>query len=274
MAGILLPPSSLPPFRAALKILRVGADDGDRRQAHDRHHGEEETDAEGGDEHALARFLGVGHGEEAHQNMRQTGGAEHQPSDSDTAVTGSARKGTRPHQRHAFLGILDRLGGQRLEIETELGKRQQHHQRAAAQQQAGFDDLHPGGGDHAAERDIDHHQHADDDHRDPVLQTEQQLDELARADHLRDQIEHHHGQRADGGDGAHLPLIQPVGGDVGEGELAQIAQPLGHDEHDERPADVEADAVDVAVKALEIGHAGQAEQGGRRHVVAGDGQPF
>ena len=59
-------------------VLRIGADDSDRRQAHDCHHGEEETDAEGRDEHALARLLGVGHGEKAHQNMGQTGGAEHQ----------------------------------------------------------------------------------------------------------------------------------------------------------------------------------------------------
>ena len=35
---------------------------------------------------------------------------------------------------------------------------------------------------------------------------------------------------------------------------------------------IEADAVNVAVEALEIGQAGQAEQSGRRHVVAGDRQ--
>ena len=53
-------------YGAALEVLRISADDGDRRQAHDRHHGKEETDAEGGNEYALARFLGVGHGKEAH----------------------------------------------------------------------------------------------------------------------------------------------------------------------------------------------------------------
>ena len=257
---------------AALEILRVGADDGDRRQSHDGDHGEKEADAEGGDEHALAGFLGVGHGEEAHQDVGQTGGAEHQAERQRDCRDRIGQESARRHQRHAFLGILDRLGRQRLEAEAELGKGQQHHQRAAAEQQAGLDDLHPGGGDHAAESDVDHHQHADDDHRHPVLHAEQQLDELARAHHLRDQIEHHHGQRADGRHGADPPLIQPVGGDVGEGEFAQVAQPFCHDEHDERPPDVEADAVNVAIKTLEIGHAGEAEQGGRRHVVAGDGQ--
>jgi len=40
---------------------------------------------------------------------------------------------------------------------------QDRHQRRAAEQQAGLDDLHPGGGDHAAEGDIEDHQHTDDD---------------------------------------------------------------------------------------------------------------
>ena len=48
----------------------------------------------------------------------------------------------------------------------------------------GLDDLHPGGGEHAAEGDVDDHQHADDDHRHPVVEAEQDLDQLAGADHL------------------------------------------------------------------------------------------
>jgi hypothetical protein len=134
-----------------------------------------------------------------------------------------------------------------LEREAELAERQQHHQRAAGQQHAGLDDLHPGRGDHAAEGDIHHHQDADDEDGDVVVETEQQLDQLAGTDHLRDQVEAHHGQRADRRHGAHLALVEAVGGDVGEGELAQVAQALGHQEQDDRPAGEEGQHVDVAV---------------------------
>ena len=91
-------------------------------------------------------------------------------------------------------------------------------------------------------------------------------------DHLGDQVEDHHGERRDRRHGADLPLVEPVGGDVGEGEAAQVAQPLGHQEEDDRPADEEGDHVHVAVEALRVGHGGEAEQRGRRHVVAGDGE--
>ncbi len=36
---------------------------------------------------------------------------------------------------------------------------------------------------------VERHQHADDHHRIFVAQAEQQFDQLARADHLRDQVE-------------------------------------------------------------------------------------
>jgi hypothetical protein len=88
----------------------------------------------------------------------------------------------------------------------------------------GLDDLHPGGGRHAAEQHVDHHQRADDHHRHPVLQAEQQLDQLAGTDHLGDQVEGHHHQRAAGGEGAHRRLLEAERGHVGEGELAQVAQ--------------------------------------------------
>ena len=61
-------------------------------------------------------------------------------------------------------------------------------------------------------------------------------------------------------------------GDVGEGELAEVAQPLGHQEGDDRPADQEADRVDQAVEAADHHRGRDAEEGCRRHVVAGDRQ--
>ena len=105
---------------------------------------------------------------------------------------------------------------------------------------------------------------------DGVGQAEQQLDQLAGADHLRDQVEGDDGQRAAGGERADRGLLQPVGGDVGEGVLAEIAQALGDHEQDDRPADQKADRVDQAVIAGRVDQRRDAEEGGRRHVVAGD----
>jgi hypothetical protein len=72
--------------------------------------------------------------------------------------------------------------------------------------------------------------------------------------------------------GADRRLLEAVAGHVGEGELAQVAQTLGHQEGDDGPADQEADRVDQAVEAR--GHHGRrdAQEGGRRHVVTGDRQ--
>ena len=165
---------------------------------------------------------------------------------------------------------LDRLGEQRVEVEAELGQHQQRHQRRAAEQQRRLDDLHPGGGDHAAEGDVDDHQHADDDDRPEIGQAEQQLDQLPGADHLRDQVEGDRDQRAGRRHRADRRRLQAIGGDVGEGEAAEVAQRLGHQEHDDRPADKEADRVDQAVVAGGEDQRGNAEERGRRHVVAGD----
>jgi hypothetical protein len=57
-----------------------------------------------------------------------------------------------------------------------------------------LDDLHPGGRDHPAEQHVEQHDAADDQHRRPIRQTEQEVDEPAGADHLRDQVEADHGQ--------------------------------------------------------------------------------
>ncbi len=123
---------------------------------------------------------------------------------------------------------IHRLADQPVIAEVEFAHRQEQHQRAADQQQECLDDLHPGGCHHTAEGHIQHHQRTDDHQGDLVVQAEQQPDQLPGPDHLRHQVETHHGQRADGGHGAHLALVETVRGDVGEGEAAQVAQPLGH----------------------------------------------
>ena len=146
------------------------------------------------------------------------------------------------------------------------------HEGRAGQQKARLDDLHPGGRLHAAEHDIDDHQHADDDDRVQVVEAEQKFDELARTDHLRDQVEGDHHERADRRQNADLCLVEAERGHVGERELAQVPQALGDQEEDDRPADEKADRVDQPVEAGGEDEAGDAEEGCRRHVVAGDGE--
>jgi hypothetical protein len=167
---------------------------------------------------------------------------------------------------------LHGLGEQRLGAEAELPHHHERHEAGAGQQQAGLDDLHPGGRGHAAEQHVHHHQRADDGDGVAVVQAEQQLDQLAGADHLRDQVERHHHQRAGGRERADRGLLEAVGGHVGEGELAEVAQLLGHQEGDHRPANQEADRVDQAVVAVGHHRCGNAQERGRRHVVAGDRQ--
>ncbi|MNI37429.1 hypothetical protein D3C73_915180 [compost metagenome] len=164
------------------------------------------------------------------------------------------------------------LGGQRLEAEIEATQGHQHQGRAARQEQDRLGDLYPCGGEHAAEDDIDQHQQSDYHHRRAVVETEQQFDQLTGTDHLHHQIAAHHGQRSEGGEAAHAGLIEAVGDDVGEGVAPQVAQALGHQEGDDRPADKEADDVDETVVALGEDQARQAQQRGGRHVVTGDCQ--
>jgi hypothetical protein len=174
-------------------VLRIGADDHHRGKAQGAHHQEEETDEAGGVEHRFARLLGVRHGEEAHQNVRQAGDAEHQAQGHRRGVDriGEHRAGPMMFQPLAWAcGFV----GQGLVAETELRHRHHREGGATGQQQHGLDDLHPGGGDHAAEDHIHHHQRADDHHRHRVVEPEQQLDQLTRTDHLHDQVAAHHRQ--------------------------------------------------------------------------------
>jgi hypothetical protein len=266
------PPMTLAADLAAFKELGVLADDDDGRKAHQQDHVEEVGHEAGRVQHGLAGFLGVGDGEEAHQDVRQASRTEHQAQTQGQGGDGVRQQGAREEQLLAQTVQRDGLAHHGLEAETELGHGQHHHQRATGQQHAGLDDLHPGGGDHATEGDVDHHQGADHEQGDVVVQAEQQLDQLAGTDHLGHQVETHHGQRGHRRHGAHLALVEPVGRDVGKGELAQVAQALGHQEQDDGPAGEEGDHVDVAIDALGVHQRGEAQQGGGGHVVAGNGQ--
>ena len=266
---------------------RVGQHEGDRAEADDEGQQVEVADPSGRPHHRLARFLGARHGEEAHQDMRQAGGAEHQRhaerDGGDRVLDETARSHDRQPLLERFLRRIPRRFGQvdldvdraleqRLGAETIAPHHHERHERRAGQEQAGLDDLHPGGGGHAAEEHVDHHQRADDDDGDPVVEAEQELDELPGADHLRDEVEGHDDQRAGCREDADRGLGEAEGGHVGEGELAEVAQAFGHEEGDHRPADEKADRVDQPVIARDHHRGGDAEERGGGHVVAGDGE--
>ena len=82
---------------------------------------------------------------------------------------------SRPQQTQAPGVRLDGGLRQAVQVEPEVEQHPQGQDRAAAHQQDGLDDLHPGGGRHAAEDDIDHHQRSDDHHSLAVAQPEQAL---------------------------------------------------------------------------------------------------
>ncbi len=232
----------------------------------------EVADEAGGIEHALARFLGVTHGEEAHQDVGQAGGTEHQGQTQRDGGDGIGDQATRAHDGDALLVHLDRFTEQGADVEVDRLHHHDGHEAGSGEQHHRLDDLHPGGGQHAAKQYVEHHQDADQHHGHMVLQAEQQLDELAGTDHLGDQVEGDHHQRAAGGESAHLGLLEAIGGHVGKGVLAEVAQPLRDQEQDDGPAHQKADGVDKTVVAGGVDQRRDAEERGGRHVVTGDGQ--
>jgi hypothetical protein len=88
------------------------------------------------------------------------------------------------------------------------------------------------------------------------------------ADHLRNQIKRDDRQRRDRGRDADRLLAQSKRHDVGERVATEVAQRLGDEKHDDRPADEKADRVDEAVEAGERHEAGDAEEARGAHVVA------
>ena len=251
---------------------RVGADQQDRAEADDKGQDVEVADETGGVEHALASFFSVTHGEEAHQDMRQASGTEHQRQAQRECRDRVLHQAAGAHDRLTFRVNLDRLGEQHVEVEVDVFHHHQRHERGTGQQQHRLDDLYPGGRQHAAEQHIQHHQDAYQDHRNVVVQAEQQLDQLAGTDHLRDQVKRHHHQRAACRQAADLGLAQAIGRHVGKGVLAQVTQALGDQEQNDRPAHQEADRVDQPVITGGVHQCGNPQEGRRRHVVTGNRQ--
>jgi len=124
--------------------------------------------------HTVARGLGVGDGIEAHQDMRQSGGAEdqRQPKGNQVQrpigrlVTQSRLEEIFDH--HLSLVVISDVSDgieERAKTEVEVRHHQNTQEKSSGHQKDCLDDLHPRGGKHAAEHHIDNHQNSYADHR-------------------------------------------------------------------------------------------------------------
>jgi hypothetical protein len=189
---------------------------------------------------------GVWHGIEPHQDVRQTGGPQHER---QTERHGIERVADQPARREHGRAVLGRRFGEECErVEGEPRQYEERQDRRPRQQQHRLDDLHPRRRDHPAEEHVGEHHQANDHDRSLVVQSKQQPDEIAGANHLRDQIERDDGETAGGGGDTHGYLPETKRDHVAEGELAKIAKRLGDQAHHHRPTDEKTDRVDQAVE--------------------------
>ena len=147
------------------------------------------------DERAALR---VGHGEEAHEDVRQAGGAEHERDPERDRVDRARQERARARARTSTRRSCSRSA----RLNSSIGLKPTRSStnidmtKIADHQQDGLDDLHPRRGEHPAEDDVAEHHHAGDQHGDREVDADERLDEHARADHLRDEVEGRDRQRA------------------------------------------------------------------------------
>ena len=117
-------------------------------------------------DHRLAGLLGGRHGVEAHQDVRQAGGAQHQGhrqrDEVDLAQRGRAvlaRPGRSSLSPSGLLSAAAPSTFDRLKPTCSAPRRSSAPHR---DQQDRLDDLHPGGALHATDQHVDDHQDADD----------------------------------------------------------------------------------------------------------------
>ncbi len=217
--------------------------------------------------------LAVGDGEEAHQDVRQPGRAEHEREPERDGVQRLGQIGARAERERRFGGRVRLSLVEDLDrVEARLAEHEDRHHEDAGHQQHGLDDLHPRGGDHAAEDHVTEHEDAGQDHGDREVDADQLRDQHAGADHLRDQVEGHDGERAERGRGARGRLVEAEREHVGDRVLARVAHPLGQQEHHREERDEEPDRVQEPVEAVEEDQARDAEERRRGEIVAGDGE--
>ena len=166
--------------------------------------------------------------------------------------------------------VLVRAVEQLDRVEADLAEHEHRHQEDAAHQQHGLDDLYPGRRHHAAEDDVAEHERAGQQHGEREVDADELLDQHARADHLRDQVEGHDGERAERRGRARRGLVEAEREHVGDRVLARVAHPLGEQEHHREERDEESDRVQEPVEPVQEDEAGDAEERGGREIVAGD----
>ena len=122
----------------------------------------------------------------------------------------------------------------------------------AYDQQHRLDYLDPGGRNHAAERHIDRHQHADDEYALYITETKQGFDQGTGSHHLCQEVGYGNGQGSRCCQHPDWPGRQPDGDCVRKGIRPQVAQLFSDQEQDNRPAqDQVDDEIDGVITADE-----------------------
>lgn len=226
----------------------VLADEVGGAKAEERREDVEEADDDHRHDDRFARLPCRRNGVEADEDMRKACRSEHE---------GDVQGQVFPRVGEVFAGfqeVLPEFVGQRVpegnRIEGKFLQHEDGQKGGSGHQQDGFDDLHPRGGQHAAERDVQRHEHADDDDGQLVVEAEKQLDEAAGAHQLGDHVEGADRQRAQGGHRANRFFAQAKGEHVGQRVLPGVAQRFGHDEQHKQVRDKKAEGVDEPVVAV------------------------
>ena len=147
-----------------------------RTVAQDQGHEVEGTDDDDRPGNGAARLGGGGHGVEAHQHVRQATHAEHQGNtQGDKVQLGGGGGAVLQARGHDVLGLvallLNLLGGgvhvdgvikQGAKAAAQGNEDQETHDDHAGDQKHGLNHLHVGGALHAADQDVDNHEHAHD----------------------------------------------------------------------------------------------------------------
>lgn len=89
----------------------------------------------------------------------------------------------------------------------------------------------------------------------PVLEPEQRLDQGPRTNHLRDEVEKTHNQRADTRRGLNTSRLKAAVEGVRERELSKAFEGFGNDEQGYDPACQIPDGIKKSIKSVESDHA-------------------
>jgi hypothetical protein len=110
----------------------------------------------------------------------------------------------------------------------------------------------------------------DPDHRKEIVYAEQEFDDLAGTDHLRNQVEEHNDEATERGDKAYRSSIETICDCVSERIAAQITHPLRHQEKYDRPTCEKAQCIKHPVEPVRVDERGDAEEGRGRQKIASD----